>query len=103
LDGSAPSKQPAHSFLAMGLVVMAAMAAVACSSAQVIDNGQGGSSGTRRWRQGRQQLGLSSGAGGGIVINTAVPDANLGVDRPAAAAAATASWSATRAATTATP
>ena len=81
LDGSAPSKQPAHGFLAMGLVAMAAMAAVACSSAQVIDPGPGGSSGKGGGGgKGGTTSGTVGGAGGGIVIT--IPDASVGVDRP---------------------
>ena len=76
LDRSLTSKEAAHGFGGMGLVMMAAMTVVACSSAQVIDPGQGGSSGKGG------NTSTSSGAGGGIVINTVVPDANLSVDRP---------------------
>jgi fibro-slime domain-containing protein len=60
---------------------MAAMTALACSSATVLDNGQGGTSGQGGGGKGGTTSG-STGAGGGITINTAVPDANLSIDRP---------------------
>jgi fibro-slime domain-containing protein len=80
LDGSSPSKQPAYVYLAIALA-MAAMAGGACSSATVLDNGQGGSAGkSGGGGNGGGTSGTSSGAGG-FVINTALPDAS-NVDRP---------------------
>jgi cysteine-rich repeat protein len=80
LFGSAPSKQAKHRILALG-VVAAAMVAVSCSSASVISSGEGGSNG-QGGGGGIGGVTSGGGAGGGVTINTAIPDANLSVDRP---------------------
>ena len=79
LDGSAPSKQPMCRGLALAAVATAAMVAVACSSATVINPGQGGSSGGGGGGgKGGNNTGASSGAGGGVIFTMT----DAGVERP---------------------
>jgi fibro-slime domain-containing protein len=86
----AATEQPArnlpgrrHGDFHHGLVALsvAAMAAVSCSNATVVNPGQGGSSG-QGGSGGKGGNTPGGGAGGGITINTSVPDANLSADRP---------------------
>ncbi|HEX7500322.1 MAG TPA: DUF4215 domain-containing protein, partial [Polyangia bacterium] len=80
LAGNAPSKQAKHRILALG-VVAAAMVAGSCSKASVVNPGEGASGG-QGGGGGKGGNSPGGGAGGGVTINTAIPDANLSVDRP---------------------
>ncbi len=80
----ASSKQPPHIHLALALRVMASMALVACSSATIVNTGQGGSGGQGQLNSGGGKGGGSpgtTGGAGGVVISLTTPDANV-EDRP---------------------
>ncbi len=81
LDGSTPDKQPVRRCPASCLVAIAALAMGACSSASIIDTGQGGSGAQSGGGNGGSTSSTSGGAGGGVVITLVTPDASS-VDRP---------------------
>jgi fibro-slime domain-containing protein len=81
VNGSLSSKHPARSCLAVAL--LAVVVSGACSSVQIMDNGQGGAGGKGGGGgNGGTTSSTTGGVGGGIVINTAVPDASSSIDRP---------------------
>lgn len=80
LHGSAFNKQSVHGGLALAVVTMAAMAAVACSSASILPGAEG-SGGQSGGGKGGNTSSTSSG-GGGVIISLTFPDASARMDRP---------------------